>query len=705
MPKVKLTDLVLRDAHQSLFATRMVTADMLPICAKLDAVGFYALEAWGGATFDSCIRFLNEDPWERLKKLKAALPKTKIMMLLRGQNLLGYRHYADDVVAKFVEYAAKDGVDIFRVFDAVNDPRNFQAATDAVKKTGKHLQAAISYAVTPFHTIEKYAELAKQYAAIGAHSLCIKDMAGLLKPYEGYELVKAIRKVTDLPVEIHTHATTGMSVASLTKCAEAGAEILDTTISSMSMGTSHSPTESMVEIFRGTEYDTGLDINLLLEIAAYFRDVRKNYKKFESSFLGADTRILVSQVPGGMLSNLESQLKEQGAADKIDEVLKEIAVVQKDAGYPPLVTPTSQIVGTQAVFNVLFGRYNKLSGEFQDVMVGRYGACPAPKNPEVVKKALAAVKMEKEITHRPADDIPAEYGKLEDECKKLLGTATVTPEDVLTLAMFPKVAPDFFKNRSKGPVVFKPEAEEAPKVAPAAASPAASGPASYTVNVDGVNYNVVVAPGGTAIAPQAAPAALGAPPVAAAPAAAPVALTSVSSTIPAPVAGTVIRLAVNEGADVKSGETVIILESMKMELEIKANANGKIHFLVTPGTSVTAQKVLAELGSAAGAVRAAPAAPVAPAAPPKAAPPPAPAAPAAAARPSSGKTVLPSPMAGVVLRHSVSEGATVKAGDNVVILESMKMELEIKASSAGAVHYLVTPGTQVASQQPIAEIG
>ena len=591
MPKVKLSDLVLRDAHQSLFATRMVTADMLPICGKLDKVGYYALEAWGGATFDSAIRFLNEDPWERLKKLKAALPNTKIMMLLRGQNLLGYRHYADDVVAKFVEYAAKDGVDIFRIFDAVNDPRNFEAATKAAKKTGKHIQATISYAVTPFHTIEKYAEFAKQLVNIGADSICIKDMAGLLKPYEGYDLVKAIKKVTDLPVEIHTHATTGMSVATLVKCAEAGAEILDTAISSMSMGTSHSPTETMVEIFKGTEYDTGLDINLLLEIAAYFRDIRKNYKKFESSFLGADTRILVSQVPGGMLSNLESQLKEQGAGNKIDEVLKEIAVVQKDAGYPPLVTPTSQIVGTQAVFNVLFGRYNKLSGEFQDLMAGKYGACPAPKNKDVIKKALDALKMEKEITHRPADDIPAEFNKLEDECKKLLGTETVTVEDVLTLAMFPKVAPDFFKNRSKGPVVFRPEPE-----APApAAKPAAGQAVQYSVNVDGTNYNVVVAPAGTvAIAPAAGPA----PAAAAAPAAAPAAAASSGggTVIPAPVAGVIIRYAVSEGATVKSGDNVVIMESMKMELEIKSTASGKVHFLAPAGSQVASQQPIAEIG-------------------------------------------------------------------------------------------------------------
>ncbi|MDR2435658.1 MAG: sodium-extruding oxaloacetate decarboxylase subunit alpha [Treponema sp.] len=682
MPNVKLTDLVLRDAHQSLFATRMVTADMLPICGKLDQAGFFALEAWGGATFDSCIRFLNEDPWERLKKLKKAMPNTKIMMLLRGQNLLGYRHYADDVVAKFVEYAAKDGVDIFRIFDAVNDPRNFKAATDAAKKTGKHIQAAISYAVTPFHTIEKYAELAKQYVDIGADSIAIKDMSGLLKPYEAYNLVKAIKKVTDLPVEIHSHATTGMSVATLVKAAEAGAEILDTTISSLSMGTSHSPTETMVEIFRGTEYDTGLDIKLLLEIAAYFREVRKNYKKFESSFLGADTRILASQVPGGMLSNLESQLKEQGASDKIDAVLKEIAVVQKDAGYPPLVTPTSQIVGTQAVFNVLFGSYTRLSGEFQDLMAGKYGACPASKNPEVVKKALEGLKMEKEITHRPADDIPPEYDKLEAETKKLLETDTVSAEDVLTYAMFPKVAPNFFKKRAEGPVVFKPE-DAAPAAAPAARAPGQA--EKYNVNVNGTNYAVVVSPAGTVAvsaapggAAQAAPAAGG---------------SSGGAVIPAPVAGTILRYAANEGAEVQKGDTVIIIESMKMELEIKSIAAGKIHFLVPAGTQVAAQQPVAEIGGGA--------APVAPAPVAEA---PAPAAPAVAA-PSGADTVIPAPVAGTILRYAVNEGEQVASGTTIIIIESMKMELEIKSTAAGKVHFLTPTGMQVASQQPIAEIG
>jgi oxaloacetate decarboxylase (Na+ extruding) subunit alpha len=683
MPKVKLTDLVLRDAHQSLFATRMVTADMLPICDKLDKAGFFALEAWGGATFDSCIRFLNEDPWERLKKLKKALPNTKIMMLLRGQNLLGYRHYADDVVEKFVEYAAKDGVDVFRIFDAVNDPRNLKAATEAAKKTGKHIQATISYAVTPFHTIEKYAEFAKQLADTGADSICIKDMSGLLKPYEGYELVKAIKRVTDLPIEIHTHATTGMSVATLTKCAEAGAEILDTTISSMSMGTSHSPTETMVEIFKGTEYDTGLDTALLLEIAAYFRDVRKNYKKFESSFLGADTRILASQVPGGMLSNLESQLKEQGASDKIDEVLKEIAVIQKDSGYPPLVTPTSQIVGTQAVFNVLFGRYNKLSGEFQDLVTGKYGACPASKNPDVVNKALEALKMEKEITHRPADDIPPEYSKLEEEAKKLLGTSTVTTEDVLTYAMFPKVAPDFFKKRANGPVVFKPEAE-------GATAPAAQGQAArYSVNVNGANYDVVVAPAGTvAVAPVGgnAPAAV----------AAPVASSGGVGTVTviAPVAGIVLRYAVQEGADVEAGQTIIILESMKMELEIKANASGRVHFIAPTGTSVVGKQPVAEISGADIAVPT----------PSTAQAPAAQATPAPVAAPSGGGTIVGAPVAGVVLRYSVSEGDTVSNGQTIAIIESMKMELEIKANASGRVHFIAALGTALVSKQPIAEI-
>ena len=593
MAKVQLTDLVLRDAHQSLFATRMVTADMLPIADKLDKIGYWALEAWGGATFDSCIRFLNADPWERLRKLKAALPHTPIMMLLRGQNLLGYRHYADDVVDKFVEKAAENGVGVFRIFDACNDPRNLKRAADAAKKTGKHVQMAISYATTPYHTKEIYAELAKSYADFGADSICIKDMSGLLKPYEAYDLVKAIKAKVDIPVEIHTHATTGLSVASLVKSAEAGAELLDTTISSMSMGTSHSPTETIVEAFKGTEYDTGLDIIALLEIAAYFRDVRKNYAKFESSFLGADTRILASQVPGGMLSNLENQLKEQGAADKIDAVLKEIQVVQKDCGYIPLVTPTSQIVGTQAVFNVLFGRYEKLTSETADLVTGRYGALAAPANPELVKKALIQNKYDAVLTARPADSIPNEFAKIEAEAKAV-GANSV--EDVLTYAMFPKVAPNFFRDRAKGPVdsasfAVKPSA---PSVPPAAPKPVPSNePAKYVVNVNGADYNVIVKPTIGEFTVSAAPVAQAS--AAPAPAAPAPAAPSGGTVIPAPVAGTLLKHQVSEGAQVVSGDTIIIIESMKMELEIKATVAGKVHFLVSTGTQIAAQQPIAEI--------------------------------------------------------------------------------------------------------------
>ena len=620
--KVRISDLVLRDAHQSLHATRMTTADMLPICSKLDSVGYWSLEAWGGATFDACIRFLNEDPWERLRSLHKALPNTPIMMLLRGQNLLGYRHYADDVVDAFVKAAADNGVGVFRIFDALNDPRNLKRAADAAKKTGKHVQMAISFATTPYHTIDKYAELAKTYTEFGADSICIKDMAGLLKPFDAFDLVTAIKKKTSIPINIHTHATTGLSVATLLKAAEAGADILDTAISSMSMGTSHSPTETMVEIFRGTEMDTGLDINLLLEIAAYFREVRKHYAQFESSFLGADTRILVSQVPGGMLSNLENQLRDLKASDKIDAVLKEIPIVQKDCGYIPLVTPTSQIVGTQSVFNVLFGRYKKLTAETRDLLTGKYGKTPAPCNPELVKAALAEAKMDAPITVRPADLIPNELDKIKAEAKE--NGAGNSIEDVLTYAMFPKVAPKFFKERSKGPVVFTaPSAEKKP------ASGASSGVYTVTVNgtdyavsssngtftVNGTTYSVSVKENAGSASAQKAPAAapVSAKPVtassaAAAPAqaasaskpaaqqsAAPAQTGTGGEKLPAPVAGTLLRYSVAEGARVSEGQTVIILESMKMELEINTPKAGVIHFLAAVGAQVAEGDTLAEI--------------------------------------------------------------------------------------------------------------
>lgn len=692
MSKVGITELVIRDAHQSLHATRMTTADMLPACPMLDKIGYKFVEGWGGATYDSCIRFLNEDPWDRLRKLHAAMPNTKIMMLLRGQNLLGYRHYADDVVDKFVETAAKNGVDVFRIFDACNDPRNLERATKAAVKSGKHVQMAISYAVTPYHTIEKYVELAKTYADFGANSICIKDMAGLLKPYVAYDLVKAIKEKVDLPIEIHSHATTGLSVATLLKATEAGADILDTAISSMSMGTSHSPTETVVEMLKGTPYDTELDTKALLEIAKYFREVRTHYASLESKFLGADTRILVSQVPGGMLSNLESQLKQQGASNKMDDVLAELPRVHKDVGYVPLVTPTSQIVGTQAVFNVLFGRYERMTGEFRDLLVGRYGKLPASPNPDLVKKALELNKMEAVVTCRPADLIEPEWDQMVEESKKNGGDGS--DEDTLTYAMFPKVAPKFFAERKNGPV----DAQTAFGLKETPKSANKNG-GSYTItvnglsysvvsdgkgniSVDGTPYNVAVGEGSSASAAQATQVAVG------------------GVDIKAPVAGTLLRQCFSNGTKVNKGDTIIIIESMKMELEVKATESGTITYSVAPGTQIQNEQVLATIG---GVVKEAPKT----------------AAVALSASSASSNvsassnenqtsstkgTVVKAPVAGVFLRTAVAEGSSVKRGDNIVIIESMKMELEIKAPVDGKVHFLANVGAQLANEQAVAEI-
>lgn len=678
--KIGISELVLRDATQSLHATRMTTADMLPIAPKIDKIGYWSAEAWGGATYDSCIRFLNEDPWERLRKLHAAMPNTKIMMLLRGQNLLGYRHYADDVVDKFVETAAANGIDVFRIFDACNDPRNLERATKAAKKTGKHVQMAISYATTPYHTKEIYADLAKTYADFGADSICIKDMSGLLKPYEAYDLVKAIKSKVDLPVEIHSHATTGLSVATLLKAAEAGADVLDTAISAMAMGTSHSPTETVVEMLKGTEYDTGLDISALLEIAAYFREIRKHYASLESKFLGADTRILKSQVPGGMLSNLENQLKQQGASDKIDDVLKEIPLVQKDVGYVPLVTPTSQIVGTQAVFNVLFGRYNNLTQEFRDLLVGKYGKVPAAPNADLVKKALELNKMEKVVDCRPADLIEPEWDKMVEESKKNGGNGSV--EDTLTYAMFPKVAAKFFETRANGPVDAEKTfgLKETPK--------AASANGSYTVTVNGQNYQVTSNNGAITVDGTSYNVSFGAAD-ASAPAAA--ATTVGGEDVKAPVAGTLLKQCFANGTKVTKGQTIVIVESMKMELEVKSPADGTISYTVPAGTQISNGQVIATIG---GVVKAAPA----PAAKPAAAP----AAPVAAA-PAGGKEVK-APVAGTLLKYAVAEGASVQADTTVIIVESMKMELEIKAGAAGKVHFVAAVGSQVSNGQAIATI-
>ena len=671
--KIGISDLVLRDAHQSLHATRMTTADMLPICDKLDKIGYTSLEGWGGATYDSCISFLNEDPWDRLRKLHAALPNTPIMMLLRGQNLLGYRHYADDVVDKFVETAANNGIGVFRIFDACNDPRNLQRAASAAKKTGKHVQMAISYAVTPYHTNEKYAELAKEYAKFGADSICIKDMSGLLRPYDAYELVKAIKAKVDIPVQIHTHATTGMSVATLVKAAEAGADVLDTVISSMSMTTSHSPTESIVEIFRGTEYDTGLDLPALVEIADYFKGVRAKYAKFESALKGVKPQILVSQVPGGMLSNLENQLKEQNAIDKMDEVLKEIPLVHKDVGYVPLVTPTSQIVGVQAVLNVLQGRYTIMTPEFQGLLTGKYGKLPADPNKDLVKLALEKSGMDKPITCRPADEIPMEWDKMVEEAKAAGGNGT--DEDTLTYAMFPKKAPKFFAERKNGPVN-----SDSFKVA---SSNGENKGGSYTVTVNGTAYNVTTGPSsdkmsvtvnGTSydVAFSAAKAGSAAKTV-----------VSGGATIKAPVAGNVLKLCVKDGDEVKEGQDILTVESMKMELPVKATASGKIKFAVAVGNQIAADQVIATIGGGAVVVEASSEAP---------------------ASASGNGTVIEAPVAGTLLKNACSEGASVKKGDNIMFVESMKMELPVKATADGSIHYLVTPGTQISAGQAIAEI-
>lgn len=564
-----ITDVVLRDAHQSLFATRLRIEDMLPIADKLDKVGFWSVETWGGATFDACIRYLGEDPWERIRTLKKAMPNTPQQMLLRGQNLLGYRHYADDVVNKFVERAAVNGVDVFRVFDAMNDPRNLETAIKAVLKQGKHAQGTISYTVSPVHTIDMWLDMAKTIEAMGANSICIKDMAGLLKPYVGYELVTRLKQTVSIPIHMQCHATTGMSTATALKCAEAGIDNVDTAISSMSMTYGHSPTESVVAILEDTQRDTGLNIELLEEIAAYFREVRKKYAKFEGALKGVDSRILVAQVPGGMLTNMESQLKEQGAADKLDDVLAEIPKVREDLGFIPLVTPTSQIVGTQAVLNVLSGeRYKSISKETAGVLKGEYGAAPAPFNKELQARVLEG---NEPITGRPADLLQPEMDKLTAELKKLasekgISLASEVVDDVLTYALFPQIGLKFLQNRGNADAF-----EPAPRMEPEspAAAPAASDSGVYTVTVNGQSYVVEVADGGDVSSVSApAPVAASAAPSASAP--------SGGEPMPAPLAGNIFKVNVTAGQQVNEGDVVIVLEAMKMETEVRAPRSGTV---------------------------------------------------------------------------------------------------------------------------------
>jgi len=592
---IKITDVVLRDGHQSLFATRMRIDDMLPIAEKLDKIGYWALETWGGATFDSCIRFLGEDPWERLRQLKAAMPNTPQQMLLRGQNGLGYRHYADDVIEKFVERCAANGMDVFRIFDAMNDTRNLETAVKAAVATGKHAQGTISYTISPVHTLDTWLTMAKQIEDMGCHSLAIKDMSGLLKPYTAYELVTEIKKVIDIPIGLHCHATTGLSTATILKAVEAGCEIIDTSISSMSMTYGHSPTESLVSIFEGTEKDSGLDITKLEEIAAYFREVRKKYAKFEGALKGIDSRILVAQVPGGMLTNLEGQLKEQGASDRLDEVLTEIPAVRKDLGFIPLVTPTSQIVGTQAVINVLSGeRYKSITKETAGVLRGEYGATAAPVNEELQKKVLE--EGGEVLTCRPADKIDAEMDKLTEEFRKLakdegIKVAEAEIDDVLIYAQFPQVGLSFLKNRDN-PDAFEPvptaETATAATTAAPAAKQSSNAPQQYQVAVNGTNYDVVVSEGGEVTQVQ--------PASAAAPAPSQPSSDAVSEEITAPMAGSVIDVLVNEGEVVSDNQPVMIIEAMKMETEIRTSSGGTVQAIhVDKGQAIQVNQPLISL--------------------------------------------------------------------------------------------------------------
>ncbi len=495
---IEVTELILRDAHQSLLATRMALEDMVPACEDIDNAGFWSVECWGGATFDACIRFLNEDPWERLRTFRKLLPKSRLQMLLRGQNLLGYRHYEDSVVDRFVAKAADNGMDVFRVFDALNDVRNVKRAIAAVRHANKHAQGTICYTVSPLHTVEGYVKQAKELMDLGCDSLCIKDMAALLKPQPAYDIVKAIKESLgeSVRIHIHVHATTGVTLVSLMKAIEAGADVVDTAISSMSLGPGHNPTESLMEMLEGTGYETKLDMGRLIKIRDHFATIRPRYTEFLSNITGVDTEIFKSQIPGGMISNMESQLRQQGAADRLQEVLEEVPRVRKDAGYPPLVTPSSQIVGTQAVFNVIMGKYKVITAEFADLMLGYYGKTIGERNGEVIEQCEKQAK-KPPITRRPADFLKPEWEHLRENAIAIDG-CNGSDEDVLTCAMFPKVAPTFFPARSKGPKSVAKDPQAAAAAAGAHTAAPGSGPVretiKYEVKLDGKNHEVTISP-------------------------------------------------------------------------------------------------------------------------------------------------------------------------------------------------------------------
>lgn len=591
---VGITDVVLRDAHQSLLATRLRIGDMLPIAAKLDQVGFWSLESWGGATFDACIRYLGEDPWERIRLLKAAMPRTPQQMLFRGQNILGYRHYADDLVERFVERAALNGVDIFRIFDAMNDMRNLRTAVRAVLKRERHAQGAISYTVSPVHTLEMWVDCAKQIEDMGAHSVCIKDMAGLLRPYDAFELVSRLKEALEIPVHIHCHATTGMSTSTYLKAIEAGVDNVDTAISSMSMTYGHSATETLVAVLEGSDRATGLDLPLLEEIAAYFRDVRKKYANYEGGLRGVDSRILVAQVPGGMLTNLEIQLREQGASDRLDEVLEEIPHVREDLGYLPLVTPTSQIVGTQAVLNVLAGeRYKNVTQEIKSLLKGEYGATPAAVNAKLQASVLQGARV---IDVRPADLLEPEVDALTQELRSRADEKGISLseenliDDVLTYALFPQRGLYFLQHRGD-PNAFEPTPDvDARKMDTVSAGDVGQPlPDTYTVTVEGRTFVVEVAEGDRISAmSEVAPGTVHG--------AVPGSQRVNGATVAAALAGNVLKVVTPNGAGVQEGDVVLVVEAMKMETEVTAPSSGVVSRLhVAEGDSVTVGQPLFDL--------------------------------------------------------------------------------------------------------------
>jgi len=605
MQKVHITDVILRDAHQSLIATRLRTEDMLPACAQLDEIGYWSLECWGGATFDACLRFLKEDPWERLAKLKAALPKTRLQMLLRGQNLLGYRHYSDDVVKAFVKQAAETGIDVFRIFDALNDVRNLKTAIEAVKQSGKHAQGTICYTTSPVHDTQSFVALAKDLSELGCDSIAIKDMAGLLTPYATSELVKALKDAIDLPLHLHSHATSGLAEMCQLKAIEAGCRHIDTALSSWAGGTSHPPTESLVTALKGTHYDTGLNLDRLKEVNDYFAGVRKKYRRFESEYTGIDTQVHLFQVPGGMISNLANQLKERNALDRIGEVYKEIPAVRKDLGYPPLVTPTSQIVGTQAVLNVLTGkRYETITNEVKRYLQGGYGKAPAPVDPDLQKRAIGS---EEPIDCRPADLLKPELEHL----REAIGHLALNDRDVLSYAMFPEVGKQFLEQRSSGtltpePLDIEPVAEGGIKKAPTEFNVALHGE-SYHVKVtgagpknqmlrhfyfmvDGVPEEIVVETldeivldGGTQGAVKSN-----------------IASKRRRPTEPGDVGVrmpcNVLEVLVKVGQKVDAGQAVLVTEAMKMETEVTAPIAGIVKAVhVVKGEPANPDEVLIEI--------------------------------------------------------------------------------------------------------------